>query len=101
MMRRTATVQANFDYSSEEDAMQKMGVLLRLSPVLHAMTANSPFMEGKVSSNKSERGAVWLEMDPSRSRPLPALWKKGRPRYSDYPDWAVDPGTVLFQRGGP
>ncbi|HVW24812.1 MAG TPA: glutamate-cysteine ligase family protein [Polyangiaceae bacterium] len=100
MMRRTATVQANFDYSSEEDAMQKLIVLLRLSPIVHAMTANSPFIEGRVSSNKSERGAVWLEMDPSRSGLIPSLWKKGRLRYSDYVEWALDAGMFLFRRGG-
>jgi glutamate--cysteine ligase len=100
MMRRTATVQANFDYASEEDAMQKLVVLLRLSPIIQAMTANSPFMEGRVSSNKSERGAVWLEMDPSRSGLIPSLWKKGRLRYSDYVEWALDGGMFLFRRAG-
>ncbi len=43
MMRRTATVQANFDFSSEEDAMRKVMVSLKLSPLIHAMTAHSPF----------------------------------------------------------
>src|ERR1700753_1223041 len=100
MMRRTATVQANFDYESEEDAMQKMVVLLRLSPLIHAMTANSPFMEGKVSTNKSERGAVWLEMDPSRSGLIPSMWKTERPRYRDYVEWALDAGMFLFKRKG-
>ncbi len=100
MMRRTATVQANFDYSSEEDAMQKLVMLLRLSPIIHAMTANSPFIEGRVSSNKSERGAVWLEMDPSRSGLIPALWGKERPRYADYVEWALDAGMFLFRRNG-
>lgn len=100
MMRRTATVQANFDYSSEGDAMQKLVVLLRLSPIIQAMTANSPFIEGRVSSNKSERGAVWLEMDPSRSGLVPALWNKDHPRYSDYVEWALDAGMFLFRRQG-
>lgn len=98
MMRRTATVQANFDYASEEDAMQKLGVLCRLSPLIHAMTANSPFIEGKVSDKKSERGDVWLHMDPSRSGLIPAMWKP-RPRYSDYVEWALDAGMFLFRRG--
>lgn len=100
MMRRTATVQANFDYSSEEDAMQKLVVLLRLSPIIHAMTANSPFIEGRVSPNKSERGAVWLEMDPSRSGLVPPMWKSERPRYADYVEWALDAGMFLFKRNG-
>jgi glutamate--cysteine ligase len=100
MMRRTATVQANFDYSGEEDAMQKLVVLLRLSPIIQAMTANSPFIEGRVSPNKSERGAVWLEMDPSRSGLVPPMWKSERPRYSDYVEWALDAGMFLFRRDG-
>jgi glutamate--cysteine ligase len=99
-MRRTATVQANFDYSNEEDAMQKLVVLLRLSPIIQAMTANSPFIEGRVSSNKSERGAVWLEMDPSRSGLIPTLWEAERPRYADYVEWALDAGMFLFKRAG-
>jgi glutamate--cysteine ligase len=99
MMRRTATVQANFDYSSEEDAMQKLVVLLRLSPLIHAMTANSPFVEGRVAPTKSERGEVWLDMDRSRSGLIPALWAKERPGYSDYVEWALDAGMFLFRRG--
>jgi glutamate--cysteine ligase len=98
MMRRTATVQANFDYANEDDAMQKLAVLCRLSPVIHAMTANSPFIEGRVSDKKSERGDVWLNMDPSRSGLIRAMWKP-RPRYSDYVEWALDAGMFLFRRG--
>lgn len=99
MMRRTATVQTNFDYSSEEDAMQKLVVLLKLSPLIHAMTANSPFIEGRVSTRKSERGDVWLHMDPSRSGLVAAVSGKARPRYTDYVEWALDAGMFLFRRG--
>jgi glutamate--cysteine ligase len=98
MMRRTATVQANFDYSSEADAMLKMSVLLRLSPIVQAMTANAPFLEGRVSSRKSERGDVWLHMDPARSGTIPALWKANA-TYRDYTEWALDAGMFLFRRG--
>lgn len=98
MMRRTATVQANFDYSSEADAMLKMSVLLRLSPIIQAMTANAPFLEGRVSERKSERGDVWLHMDPARSGLVPPLWKE-RSTYRDYVEWALDAGMFLFRRG--
>jgi glutamate--cysteine ligase len=99
MMRRTATVQTNFDYSSEDDAMQKLVVLLKLSPLIHAMTANSPFIEGRVSARKSERGDVWLHMDPSRSGLVAAVSSKPHPRYTDYVEWALDAGMFLFRRG--
>jgi glutamate--cysteine ligase len=99
MMRRTATVQANFDFSSEEDALRKLVVALRLSPLIHALTAHAPFVERRVSPLKSLRGDVWLHMDPARSGLIPPLWKKERPSYRDYVEWALDAGMFLFKRG--
>ncbi len=99
MMRRTATVQANYDYSSEEDAIRKLRVALKLSPLVHAMTANSPFYEGRLAGTKSVRGDVWMRMDPARSGLIPSLWKSGRAGYADYAEWALDAGMFLFKRG--
>ncbi len=100
MMRRTATVQANFDYSSEEDAMRKVRTMLRLTPVCRAMLANSPLIEGNVSAAKSVRQRVWLRMDPSRSGIIDRLWTDELPTYADYVEWALDAGMFLFHRGG-
>ena len=47
MMRRTATVQANFDYGSEEDAMRKMRVSLRLSPIVTGDVRQLAFLRGQ------------------------------------------------------
>jgi glutamate--cysteine ligase len=99
MMQRTSTVQANFDYSSEEDAMRKLAVMAKLAPVLSAMCANAPFAEGRVSNLKSERLDVWLHMDPSRSGLIDRLWASERPRYRDYVEWALDAGMFLIKRG--
>jgi glutamate--cysteine ligase len=99
MMRRTATVQANFDFSSEEDALRKLMVSLRLSPLIHALTAYAPFTERRVSPLKSLRGEVWLNMDPARSGLIHPLWQKERPGYRDYAEWALDAGMFLFKRG--
>jgi glutamate--cysteine ligase len=100
MMQRTATVQANFDWSSEADGMRKLIVALRLSPVIHALFANAPFKEGKVSGWASERGRVWLHMDPSRSGLIPSLFDATRGSYQDYVDWALGAGMFLFWRDG-
>lgn len=99
MMRRTATVQANFDYANEEDALDKLRVALRLSPLVNAMTANSPFIEGRLAGKKSVRGDVWLRMDPERSGLIPSLWSQRRASYRDYVEWALDAGMFLFKRG--
>jgi glutamate--cysteine ligase len=100
MMRRTATVQANYDFSSESDAMKKLALALKLSPIVHAMLANSPFKEGKLAGSKSVRGEVWLNMDPTRSGLIPRIWQAERPTYRDYVEWALDSGMFLFKRDG-
>lgn len=100
MMRRTATVQANYDFSSEADAMKKLVLSLKLSPIIHAMLANSPFKEGKLAGTKSVRGEVWLNMDPTRSGLIPSLWSPGKKSYRDYVEWALDAGMFLFKRDG-
>jgi glutamate--cysteine ligase len=100
MMRRTATVQASFDYSSEADALAKLGVLLRVAPLLNAMTANSPLVEGCVAGPKSLRGLTWLRMDPARSGLVAPVWSKREPTYRDYAEWALDAGMFFFVRQG-
>ena len=67
MMLRTSTVQANFDYASEADAMRKMRISLALAPVTTAMFANSPWKEGRPPAYLTYRGRVWLDVDPDRS----------------------------------
>ncbi|HEY3667717.1 MAG TPA: glutamate-cysteine ligase family protein, partial [Polyangiaceae bacterium] len=100
MMRRTATVQANFDFSDETDALRKLVVCLKLAPLVNALGANSPFAEGKLSGFKSRRGNVWLNMDPDRSGLIPALLRAPKPSYRDYVEWALDAGMFLIKRHG-
>lgn len=99
MMLRTSTVQANFDYSSEEDAMRKLRVGLALGPVTTAMFANSPFYEGAPFGGKSYRAKVWLDVDPDRSGLVPPVWKDGA-GYRDYVEWALDVPMFMFKRDG-
>ncbi|HYO95323.1 MAG TPA: glutamate-cysteine ligase family protein, partial [Polyangiaceae bacterium] len=100
MMQRTATIQVNFDYASEEDALRKLRVSLLLSPLVHAMTANSPFVERARGPRLSERGHVWLNMDRSRSGLIARVLESRNPRYADYAEWALDAGMFLFRRAG-
>lgn len=99
MMRRTATVQGNFDWSSEADAMQKLRLSLKLSPLVHALFANAPFREGGPTDFASLRGDVWLRMDPARSGLIPPVLDNPRAGYADYVEWALDAGMFLVKRG--
>jgi glutamate--cysteine ligase len=98
MMRRTSTVQANLDYSSEEDAMRKLDASLRLQPIFTAMFANSPFYEGAPAGRLDQRALVWLHMDPDRSGLLPFVFEE-RPSYLRYVEWALDVPMFIVKRG--
>ena len=97
MMRRTATVQANFDYLDEADALRKLRLSMRLSPVVTAMFASSPFYEGKPFGGLSYRAKVWLSVDHERQGLVPAIWDE-KAGYRQYVEWALDAGMFLVKR---
>jgi glutamate--cysteine ligase len=97
MMRRTCTVQSNIDYSSEADAMEKLRISLALSPIITAMFANSPLVEGKITGERSHRARVWLNTDPDRSGLLPFAWWDDM-TFDRYVDWALDVPMFMVKR---
>ncbi len=99
MMLRTSTVQANYDYSSEEDAMRKLRTGLALAPLTAALFANSPFYEGRAWGGKSFRAKVWLDVDPDRSGLVPTVWREGA-TFRDYVEWALDVPMFMIKRDG-
>ena len=66
MMRETSGIQVGIDYKSEEDAMKKLALALKLSPIISAVFANSPIRNGQLSSYKSFRALSWLHTDNAR-----------------------------------
>jgi len=99
MMRRTSTVQANLDYSDETDAFRKLRIALRIQPIVTAMFANGPYLEGKATGERSHRAKVWMHMDPDRSGLLPFTWNDETATYADYVQWALDVPMFLVKRG--
>ncbi|HUV31989.1 MAG TPA: glutamate--cysteine ligase, partial [Devosiaceae bacterium] len=99
MMRRTSTVQANLDFSTEPDMVTKMRVALALQPVVTAMFANSPFVDGKPSGFLSYRGRIWLHTDPARTGMLPFVFEDGM-GFERYVDYALDVPMYFVIRGG-
>jgi glutamate--cysteine ligase len=99
MMRRTATVQVNLDFSSEADAMRKLRIGMKLAPIVTAIFANSPLVEGARTGRVCERASVWLDADPDRTGLLPQLWREDA-TFRDYAEWALDVPMYLFKREG-
>jgi glutamate--cysteine ligase len=99
MMLRTCTVQANYDYESEADAMKKLRVALKLSPLTTALLANSPWKERAPIGGVTYRGRVWLDVDPDRSGLVPPMWAKDA-SYASWAEWALDIPMFMFKRDG-
>lgn len=66
MMRETAGVQVSLDYKNENDAMRKFSLALKLSPIISAFYANSPFRNARLTEYKSFRLKSWLDTDNER-----------------------------------
>jgi glutamate--cysteine ligase len=98
MMAQTATVQANFDYESEADAMQKMRVGMGITPLLTAMFANSPLCDGDLNGYASFRGHIWTDTDNARSGLLPFVFRPTA-GFEDYVDYALDVPMYFIVRG--
>lgn len=68
MMQGTCALQCRYDYRDESDCMAMVHVAVRLSPLLMAMFANSPFYQGRPASLLSMRGYFRTRTDPVRGR---------------------------------
>lgn len=89
MMYRSCTVQANLDFSSEADMVKKLRVSLALQPVVTALFANSPFVDGKPSGYLSFRSHIWLNTDTARTGMLPFAFDAAM-SFERYADHALD-----------
>ena len=67
MMKRTCTNQVNIDYSSEQDMVNKLRIMLNLEAIATAIFSNSPFDQGLVSQYKSLRSHFWHHTDSDLS----------------------------------
>lgn len=98
MMLQTATVQVNFDYESEADAMRKLRVGMGLSPLFTAMFANSPLSDGALNGFRSYRAHVWTDTDSDRSGMLPFAFREDA-GFRDYVEYALDVPMYFIVRG--
>jgi len=98
MMTRTATVQANLDFSSEADMARKMRISLCLQPLVTALYAASPFEHGKPSAYLSRRAACWLDTDAKRTG-IPACAFDDDFGFAAYTEWALDAPMYFVLRG--
>ncbi|TMA25918.1 MAG: glutamate--cysteine ligase [Deltaproteobacteria bacterium] len=98
MMLMTATVQVNLDWSDENDLAEKARAATAVSPIVSAIFANSPIVNGAPSEYLDFRYQVWRETDAARSGLLEQMLQPDW-GYRKYVEWAIDV-PMLFVRNG-
>lgn len=99
MMRQTATVQANFDFGSEADAMRKWYASVMVQPIVMALFANSPVVNGADGHHLSFRSRIWLDTDDARCR-LPNELLRPTVTLAEYVSWTCQVPMLFIYRDG-
>jgi len=98
MMYQTCTVQANFDFTSEEDMRRKVKIGTAIQPIVTGLFANSPFKDGKLNSFQSYRSFVWTQTDDNRTGLLPSMLQQSF-SYEEYVDYVLNVPTYFIAKG--
>jgi glutamate--cysteine ligase len=99
MMHRTATVQANLDFSNEADAAAKMRCIHAITPMLTSLWAASPIVDEKISGFQTYRAWIWRDTDNARAGLLPFVFERDD-IFTAYAEWALDVPLYFIYRGG-
>jgi glutamate--cysteine ligase len=97
MMKQTAGIQVNLDFADEADCFTKLRLAQALAPLLYALFANSPLLDGAPSGYLSTRGEIWARTDRDRTGLLPFLFKPAT-GFADYVDYALDVPMYFIRR---
>ncbi len=95
MMYQTCTVQANFDFTSEEDMRKKVKIGTAIQPIVTGLFANSPFKDGKLNSFQSYRSFVWTQTDDDRTGLIPSMLQASF-SYEEYVDYVLNVPTYFI-----
>jgi len=99
MMSQTSSIQCSFDFSDESDMEHKFRTANRVTPLVQAITANSPFHRGRPGRYLSHRTKIWEDTDPDRCGLLPMAFGK-ESLIEQYVEYALDVPMMFLTRGG-
>lgn len=99
MMKLSAGLQVNLDFSDETDCIDKFRTGQLLAPLFYALFANSPLMNGQPTGFLSTRGEIWARTDPDRSGLILEMFRPDA-GLSTYVEYALDVPMYFIQREG-
>ena len=99
MMADTCTVQANLDYSSEQDMRRKLKTSFILQPIVTALFASSPIEKMKPSKYISRRAAIWFDVDKDRCGTPKFIFDENL-SFESWVDYALKIPMYFIRRNG-
>ena len=99
MMADTCTVQANLDYSSEQDMRRKLKTSFILQPIVTALFASSPIEKMKPSKYISRRAAIWFDVDKDRCGTPKFIFDEDL-SFESWVDYALKVPMYFIKRNG-
>ncbi len=97
MMKTTCTIQANYDFCTEEDAVDLIHTAVLASPVVGALFANSPIRERRPTGMQSTRNYIWTRTDPDRTG-VPSFMYHRDWGFRDYLEYVLDVPMFFIRR---
>lgn len=92
MMRASASVQVNIDYSDELDFKNKYRLANLLSPLFYLITDNSAVFEGDVYNKNALRSYIWQNVDDSR------CGIRNFCSYKEYAQWLYETEPIFISQ---
>ena len=99
MMADTCTVQANLDYSSEQDMSRKLKTSFILQPIVTALFASSPIEKMKPSKYITRRAAIWFDVDKDRCGTPKFIFDEDL-SFESWVDYALKVPMYFIKRNG-
>ena len=99
MMADTCTVQANLDYSSEQDMGRKLKTSFILQPIVTALFASSPIEKMKPSKYITRRAAIWFDVDKDRCGTPKFIFDENL-SFESWVDYALKVPMYFIKRNG-
>lgn len=100
MMHLTGSIQCAVDFDGEATLASKIRTAAKVGPYLAALTASSPFFEGRPNGFMSNRYEIWRDTDNSRSGLWPEMVDAEGLTYRRYVERALRTPAMLFRRNG-
>jgi ergothioneine biosynthesis glutamate--cysteine ligase EgtA len=99
MMCGTAALQVSLDTGPPDEIETRWARAHSIGPLLLAMFANSPLLEGRPSGWRSSRWGAWNRIDPGRTAPVFET-DSGRSPGDQWAQYALDAGVMLILSDG-